>query len=621
MHVLLIGGTGYIGRRLVRLLLDRQHRITVLANEAWPETLAHVQMIVGDRSAPDTLETLAQLEVDAVVDLIAYRPEQTQEMVRAFSGRIRRYVQLSTIAVYAPPFAFPLRESGATLNNGSRSYSNLKADCERVLEIAHQTQGFPSVVLRSTPIMGPDDPVSRELYFLKRLLANQPLIHPWPGDSYVLTIFIDDLVEAVYLALTNPAAVGKSYHLSAADSPTVSNYIDAIARFAGIKSVQRIPVDPQKLIEFGFSLYAFPYAPGSPGRLDVSLAQRELGFAPTPFQEALDRTLHHVPTALAKTRTLAAWPGRTATQTRLCGTHELLHEEMERCFIQKTSPPPVLTVDELLSLAAGIAGFPTEQTLVHLSNGQLVGLIEPVLGHPDRYNCYRHQPLKNRVDYTHDNVPAQLYVASFGEVDKLPLTDKDRVWIRIDTQTAGDEFGQWLASGLADGVLTNVDLNRLSKYYVAAPTGLISPLSVKSSVALADWISIFGLARQLQSAGSSYAHHLRMGRANHCLFTSSDSIQETSAGRKFLDSVLKVIVDGQHYLYDSHQDRLCRVPKPFAILLDYFDPADITTNTLERVFDLDASKAARVYEVYRQEFDQHARLFYQEPTPTELLTD
>ncbi|AQG79573.1 NAD-dependent epimerase/dehydratase family protein [Spirosoma montaniterrae] len=657
MHVLIIGGTGYVGSRLVDRLLARHMVITVLAKEPMPGLTAHVRVIIGDRSDPNILTRLAQLKVDAVVDLIAYRPQQTRELVNAFAGRIRCYVHLSTIAVYAHPFTFPLQEDQATLvNNGGHSYSNLKADCERVLTDAYQTQRFPMVILRSTPIMGPSDPVSREVYMLKRLLRKKPLITPLLRDSFILTIFIDDLIEAFYATLTTPSAIGNAYHLSAGDCPTVSEYMQAIATWAGVQPIHNDPTDTQTLLDGGFSVYAFPYAPGSPGRLNIANAQRDLGFSPTPFREALVRTLDPVSTTIRSLQMVPAWPGRTATQTRLCGIHELLHEQAEQCWYDQKKPPAVLTVDDLLKKLTQqpdalvltdrerwlqsetcfeptwhrygeddpmpVLIIPTQLTSLLLGSElsadplptccykescQLVGVLEPVESVPDSYDCFLHQPLRNRVDYTHDNFPAKLYTVRFEHVRQLSLGEKDRAIVH-------GEFADWLLSRLNKQTMTDVNLDLFSKCYLADDyTAFANCLSDQRELeVLADWVHLFGLARLLIKAGHMHTHQLFIGRANHCCFTRTEPDQSVPVNGAFLDSALKVTVNNQNYLYDIASQTLCSVPKPFAILLDYVDPFMVSASLLEEIFDLDAVKAIEVYEVYRNEFVKHVKMFCKE---------
>ena len=68
-HVLVTGGAGFIGRRVVRAVLDAGHRVTVIDRHAFPDD--RVRSVVGDLCEPATIGEALSQSTDAVIHLAA----------------------------------------------------------------------------------------------------------------------------------------------------------------------------------------------------------------------------------------------------------------------------------------------------------------------------------------------------------------------------------------------------------------------------------------------------------------------------------------------------------------------------------------------------------------------
>lgn len=328
MRVLVLGGSGFVGRWLTRALLEHGFEPTVFALQPG-EIDSRVSYVEGSRGNPEDLRRLARGDYDGVVDLIAYREQDTRGMVELWRGRVGRFVHLSTVSVYAAAHAAEVTEENAVRwDSADEGYGARKAACERVLEEAHRREDFPSVILRSPPIMGPRDPISREAFFLKRLLQGRPVLVPGDPCAHVVLVYVEDLVRAIINALSAAGAAGRAYHLAQRERVTLRQHVEEIARLSGTRP--RIePTTAEVYATAGLNPFAFPYAPLEHSAwIDASLAARELGFRPTPYERALEKTirwlLEHDPLSLP------AWPGRGSVQSRLAGTHEWIFADDER---------------------------------------------------------------------------------------------------------------------------------------------------------------------------------------------------------------------------------------------------------------------------------------------------
>jgi nucleoside-diphosphate-sugar epimerase len=293
MRTLVIGGTGYLGSHIVERLYARGFDVTVFARGRTRVPLPDaVAVISGDRHSRDDLRRAARLPFDAVVDVAAYRRDETQLLVDVFDGRIARFVHISTISVNRMSSGMPLRESDPLVSDPSAGYGYEKAECERALNQAHAKSDFPFVSIRPAVIFGPRDRISRENYYLKRLLAGDAIILPDGGTFPVFGVFARDVADAVAGAIVSEAASGRAYHLMLRERVTLAEHIGVLAGIAGHEA-ETVAVPSRLLRRAGFNLSWFPYYTESPIDLDTSAARRDLEWRPTPYAEAIDATARY----------------------------------------------------------------------------------------------------------------------------------------------------------------------------------------------------------------------------------------------------------------------------------------------------------------------------------------
>lgn len=226
MHVLVVGGTGHIGSYLVPRLLLADHDVTVVARTPRPqytdERLAwgQVEWIEADRRAEEEAGTwahrMAAVEADAVIDLIAFTPEQNRVMVEAFSGRVEQFLHCGTIWAYGPTERAPYEEHFP--RRPTTRYGIDKAQIEADLRRAWRTAGFPSTVIHPGHISGrrwlPIDPQgSRDGVGVYRRLARGETVHlPDLGLATLHHVHGDDVAALFQRALEcREPALGESF--------------------------------------------------------------------------------------------------------------------------------------------------------------------------------------------------------------------------------------------------------------------------------------------------------------------------------------------------------------------------------------------------------------------------
>jgi nucleoside-diphosphate-sugar epimerase len=209
--VLVLGGTGMVGRALVRRFLEAGWEVAVGARNP-VETEG--RFVAVDRTEDAQLAAALGDGVDVLVDVVAYTAEDGRRLVR-LGDRVGSVVAISSLAVYAdgegrsldtqetgfPRFPVPLTERQPTVAPGDETYAARKVALERVL----LESPLRATVVRPGAIHGPGAVLPRELYFTKRALdGRRAVVLAHRGETRFHTTSVANLAELVWLAAERP---------------------------------------------------------------------------------------------------------------------------------------------------------------------------------------------------------------------------------------------------------------------------------------------------------------------------------------------------------------------------------------------------------------------------------
>src|SRR4051794_21892552 len=189
MHILVLGGTRFLGRAIVDAALAAGHEVTLFNRGiSGPDLYPELETVVGDRT--QDLSGLAGRAFDAVGDVAGYHPDVAGTAARAFADRAARYCFVSTVSVYADQ-STPAGETAARLSLSEHTgpddlYGARKAACEDVVTHVYADRAF---VPRPGLIVGPYDTSGRFGYWPWRLARGGRVLAP--GDPRDPVQFID----------------------------------------------------------------------------------------------------------------------------------------------------------------------------------------------------------------------------------------------------------------------------------------------------------------------------------------------------------------------------------------------------------------------------------------------
>lgn len=200
MDVLILGGSGFIGRHLVQALLASGQRVSVLSRGQTPDVLpAAVERLRGDRDLGAAgLQALAGRCWQACVDISGYTPAQVRPSAELLRARVGRYVFVSAVMAYGDPQQRPVRESQPRLppaaeaetDINGQTYGPLKVACE---DLVQQIWGAACTLLRPQVIVGPQDPTLRYTHWVQRASLGGPMLAPGDGSDHLQVIDVRDV--------------------------------------------------------------------------------------------------------------------------------------------------------------------------------------------------------------------------------------------------------------------------------------------------------------------------------------------------------------------------------------------------------------------------------------------
>ncbi len=231
--VTIFGGSGFVGRHLVRAMLKRGWRVRVAVRR--PDLAGHLQPlgVVGQVHAiqanlryPDSVAR-AVAGSDAVVNLVGILQPQGRQTFDAVQAEGARVV---AEAAAAAGIANVVHMSAIGADAGSDSvYARTKAAGE-----AATLAAVPgAVVTRASIVFGPEDGFFNRFASLARFLPVLPLVGG--GGTRFQPVFVGDVAEAIARALEGKAQAGAVYELGGPSVRTFRELLEFVCETTGRK--------------------------------------------------------------------------------------------------------------------------------------------------------------------------------------------------------------------------------------------------------------------------------------------------------------------------------------------------------------------------------------------------
>lgn len=206
--VLVLGGSGFVGRYLVARLAARGYRVTVLTRRRAAARhlilLPTVDVVEGDPYDPGTLARLA-VPADAAINLVGVLNE------RGGATFQRAHVELPKLLVAACRSAgvrrlLHMSALGADAVGGPSRYQRSKGEGEAVV----RESGLDYTIFRPSIVFGRED---RFLNLFAKLSRMLPVLAVGASEAKFQPIYVGDVAHCFARALDDDATIGAEYNL------------------------------------------------------------------------------------------------------------------------------------------------------------------------------------------------------------------------------------------------------------------------------------------------------------------------------------------------------------------------------------------------------------------------
>ena len=306
-RVVITGGAGFIGTTLARQLVDENEIVAV--DNLHRDTLGGTELaehpnftfVHGDvldaasltevvRGATHVVHAAAIAGVDTVIEspvrtmrVNLIGTYNTLEAALATKDTVERVIEFSTSEVFGT-YAFKVDEQHVTtqgsVGEARWTYAVSKLAGEHMAHAYHDELGLPTVSVRPFNVYGPGQIGGGAIRaFIETALAGKELVIHGDGSQIRAWCFVDDMVEALLLALEHPNAIGESFNVGNARSAvTIYDLALRIKRLTGLE--RELVFQPLHYIDVELRVP------------NVDKARELLGFeANVELDEGLERTI------------------------------------------------------------------------------------------------------------------------------------------------------------------------------------------------------------------------------------------------------------------------------------------------------------------------------------------
>jgi UDP-glucose 4-epimerase len=298
LKVLVTGGAGFIGSRLVRRLVEVGCVVRVLDDLSSGSMVnlsgldGSVEFIRRDVRSREVVYGAVK-GVDAVVHLAGKtsveesigRPLEYNEVNVAgtlnvldacVKEGVGRFIFSSSASVYGEPSELPLKEDSPV--RPLSPYAASKLSAEHYVNVYHRVYGLNTVIFRIFNVYGCGQPLNDYsgviAKFLGRIKSGKPPIIYGDGCQTRDFIYVDDVVDAFTMALNGDAS-GETFNIASGKPTTINELADTMIRLSGKSGLKPIHVEARR----GDIRHSYA---------DISKAVEKLKFKPkTTLEEGL----------------------------------------------------------------------------------------------------------------------------------------------------------------------------------------------------------------------------------------------------------------------------------------------------------------------------------------------
>lgn len=275
MKIAITGGTGFVGKKLVLKHLENGDSVRVLTRKSGkysdlPKAVEIHNADLSGNSGPlisfvNNSDILYHCAAELNNKKLMYNThvKGTKKLLDAASGRIGRWVQLSSVGVYGPHRTGIINESTPIQPVGE--YEVTKARSDEIIMDGGAKNKIKVLILRPSNIFGPTMK-NKSLFQLIRMIDRQLFFFIGRPGASANYIHVDNVIDALFKCGNKKALQNQVFNIS--DYMVLEDFIGIIAKLLNKNEPKfRLPENIVRLTA-GLSK-VFAKAPLTPARVDA----------------------------------------------------------------------------------------------------------------------------------------------------------------------------------------------------------------------------------------------------------------------------------------------------------------------------------------------------------------
>ena len=252
MKIFVTGATGFIGRHLVKRLLEEGHEVTAGGRSSTklkilPEAVKKARIYLEYKETIDNIlkkekpdvvyHAAALVESNSLKKLRSINVDGTWKVFEScLEHGIKKIIYVSSIAVIAGNKVVPLTDELPFKANSA--YGQSKLEAEKVA-LEYRKKGINIAIIRPCMVYGEDEP--HGLGTLVKALRRRMLPIFGTGDKKIQLVSVKNVVDVLMIALSKEEALEGSFIVADKEILTLKEMFNLIADTIGAKSPICIP--------------------------------------------------------------------------------------------------------------------------------------------------------------------------------------------------------------------------------------------------------------------------------------------------------------------------------------------------------------------------------------------
>jgi nucleoside-diphosphate-sugar epimerase len=254
--LLITGATGMVGSCCARRAAAAGYRVQAMVRADSDRRLLDgvpVDFVVADLAEPASFPAAladAEIVIHAAAQVGDWGPAEKYRALNvvalehlvhaaAQSGKLRRWIQVSSLGVYPARHHYGTDETTPADAVGLDGYTRTKAEAETLLNHHIREHGFPASIVRPGLIYGRGDRHALPR-FIEKIQSGQ-MKFLGSGDRVLNNTYVENLVDAIFLAIDSPAAPGETFNIHDERLVTREEFVNTIADYLGKPHPRHVP--------------------------------------------------------------------------------------------------------------------------------------------------------------------------------------------------------------------------------------------------------------------------------------------------------------------------------------------------------------------------------------------